>query len=500
MGSIVTVSKHSTCLDDWLSISGKLSEISLDADINNHLSLWKVSGDGELGAPVKIDLSLSHSLLSAEEVYVVLLVKDSSLPAVAEADTMIFSLLNSVLYNIDDLSVQTCLHHIHVTGYDCFTYAFLGKNAPHRAKLIGLSYACRLQSLVASAKNLCILTSGGVFRNNKLQMGPVLPLCKERTSFMKDISEFHNIHLIAQLLKPLRPKLAILSYKPTLPVPVIARESEQARSSKPPSLKLCLKPYEEVTYEQIAEEQDRGEIRFDIRATARHELKMEKFSNECSEIIEGLYVSGEKIAKNYQALQQHSISEIVNCAGDYCENWHDSKGINYLTFFLKDSQHENIECLFYRVIEFIKNARRRKKNVLVHCIQGISRSVTFIIAYLIYMNGYDYKTAEAFVKKRRGIASPNNGFMVELIQFHKRLYDDFHSLPAPRVFLVSSHSKETPEILTARLLKQPLFDDKKYVGLDSRGMYIVQALDVVYLWVGSKLAEDRLKKYWNYAQ
>ena len=66
MGSIVTVSKHSTCLDDWLSISDKLSEISLDADINNHLSLWKVSGDGELGgAPVKIDLSLSHSLLSA---------------------------------------------------------------------------------------------------------------------------------------------------------------------------------------------------------------------------------------------------------------------------------------------------------------------------------------------------------------------------------------------------------------------------------------------------
>ena len=136
---------------------------------------------------------------------------------------MIFSLLNSVLYNIDDLSVQTCLHHVHVTGYDCFTYAFLGKNAPHRAKLIGLSYACRLQNLVASAKNLRILTSGGVFRNNKLQMGHVLPLCKERTSFMKDISEFHNIHLIAQLLKPLRPKLAILSYKPTLPIPVIAR-------------------------------------------------------------------------------------------------------------------------------------------------------------------------------------------------------------------------------------------------------------------------------------
>lgn len=117
------------------------------------------------------------------------------------------------------------------------------------------------------------------------------------------------------------------------------------------------------------------------------------------------------------------------------------------------------------------------------------------------MNGYDYKTAESLVKKKRAIACPNNGFMVELIQFHKRLYEDFNSLPSPRVFLVSSHSKETPHILTARLLKYPLFDKKKYVGLDCRGMYIVQSSELIYLWVGSKLSEgERLKGYWAYAQ
>ena len=57
------------------------------------------------------------------------------------------------------------------------------------------------------------------------------------------------------------------------------------------------------------------------------------------------------------------------------------------------------------------------------------------------MNGYDYKTAESLVKKKRAIACPNNGFMVELIQFHKRLYEDYNSLSSPRVFLISSHSK-----------------------------------------------------------
>jgi len=55
---------------------------------------------------------------------------------------------------------------------------------------------------------------------------------------------------------------------------------------------------------------------------------------------------------------------------------------------------------------------KNKRNVLIHCIQGISRSVTFVIAYLIFTKGFDFKQAEAFVKERRGIACPNNGFMV----------------------------------------------------------------------------------------
>ena len=64
------------------------------------------------------------------------------------------------------------------------------------------------------------------------------------------------------------------------------------------------------------------------------------------------------------------------------------------------------------MIDFINNAHRNKRSVLVHCIQGISRSVSFVIAYLIFMNGFDYKKAENFVKSRRKIACPNNGFMV----------------------------------------------------------------------------------------
>lgn len=166
-------------------------------------------------------------------------------------------------------------------------------------------------------------------------------------------------------------------------------------------------------------------------------------------------MAGEKVAKSWEVLQKHKIKAIINCAGDYCENWFEDKQVTYLTYFLKDSQNENIECLFYRSIDFIEQHLKNKQNVLVHCIQGISRSVTIVIAYIIFKLGSDYKKAEQFLKQKRGIACPNNGFMVELIQFHKRLYEPYDALPSPRVFLVSAHSKETPNIITARLVTQP---------------------------------------------
>lgn len=51
--------------------------------------------------------------------------------------------------------------------------------------------------------------------------------------------------------------------------------------------------------------------------------------------------------------------------------------------------------------------------MLIHCSQGVSRSVTLAIAYLMWRNGQTFDEAFAAVKTARGVANPNIGFVCQ---------------------------------------------------------------------------------------
>lgn len=66
-------------------------------------------------------------------------------------------------------------------------------------------------------------------------------------------------------------------------------------------------------------------------------------------------------------------------------------------------------------------ARGQKCGVLVHCLAGISRSVTVTVAYLMQKLNLSMNDAYDIVKMKKSNISPNFNFMGQLLDFERTL-------------------------------------------------------------------------------
>jgi protein-tyrosine phosphatase len=233
---------------------------------------------------------------------------------------------------------------------------------------------------------------------------------------------------------------------------------------------------------------------YSLKDSERKKIISDYYSKHLSEVIPNfLYLSSYNATKNKSLLEKNKITHIINCAADFCENFFESENkYTYLSFYLKDHVLENIECIFYECIKFIDNVKEKGGRVLVHCIQGISRSVTLVMAYLIYKNKLTYDKAFNIVQSKREISSPNFGFSIQLQNFYLRLYEPASKFRyIPKIFAVGSFQNEQPEKIVCRLMNEPFFEHKENGiprMLDKRGIFIIVSLNKVYLWLGSKIS------------
>lgn len=64
--------------------------------------------------------------------------------------------------------------------------------------------------------------------------------------------------------------------------------------------------------------------------------------------------------------------------------------------------------------------RRLPHHLLACCLQGVSRSTTIVIGYLMWKLGKPYDEVYQTVRALRGVASPNIGFTCQLLQWQVR--------------------------------------------------------------------------------
>ncbi|XP_059169211.1 dual specificity protein phosphatase 3-like [Physella acuta] len=145
------------------------------------------------------------------------------------------------------------------------------------------------------------------------------------------------------------------------------------------------------------------------------------------EICPGLFLGDAQCVQKPNVLKQMEITHLVNASMGSKFNQTDTNAEYYkpinISFYgipAMDLSSFNILPYLRPAADFIENALSTKGKVYVHCQQGISRSATVVIAYLMVKKQMDVMKAVRLVREKRDIF-PNDGFIKQLCQLNKEL-------------------------------------------------------------------------------
>ncbi|XP_061095600.1 dual specificity protein phosphatase 22-B-like isoform X1 [Conger conger] len=136
--------------------------------------------------------------------------------------------------------------------------------------------------------------------------------------------------------------------------------------------------------------------------------------NGINKVLPDLYLGNFKDARDREQLARNNITHILSI--------HDSatpllQEMTYLCIPAADLPTQNLTQHFRDSIVFMHESRLKGEGCLVHCLAGVSRSVTLVVAYIMTVTELGWQDALAAVRASRPCAGPNMGFLRQLEEF-----------------------------------------------------------------------------------
>lgn len=215
--------------------------------------------------------------------------------------------------------------------------------------------------------------------------------------------------------------------------------------------------------------------------TARR--RVEAISTSLSRFRPYLWVCADAAARELPALRRAGVTHVINLAGKQSPNYHEPT-LRYMRLYVRDDHREEMTPLFASVAAFIDDARRAGGAVLVHCRQGISRSVTAAIAYVVMREGVTVDDAMREIRSCRPIANPNSGFYEALRKLQSNVK---HGRRSSQMLVVRRHAPDVGDNNTPVVAQKA----PKSRALDEREVYILQRAGRrgVVVWQGGRADE-----------
>lgn len=143
------------------------------------------------------------------------------------------------------------------------------------------------------------------------------------------------------------------------------------------------------------------------------------------EVWTNIFIGNVAIAQNRAALQRLGITHVLNAAhskqGSIGDQEFYGNSCVYYGIPAEDSSEFDLSVYFKPAAEFIHKALKKKDSkVLVHCIMGMSRSSTLVLAYLMLYQRLRLRAAIQKIIQNRAIY-PNRNFLAMLLRLDRNL-------------------------------------------------------------------------------
>ncbi|XP_053722026.1 dual specificity protein phosphatase 13-like [Synchiropus splendidus] len=147
--------------------------------------------------------------------------------------------------------------------------------------------------------------------------------------------------------------------------------------------------------------------------------------SQIDEVWPNIYIGNVSVAQTKAVLLKLGITHVLNAAhskqGSIGNQSFYGKEFEYCGIPADDSTHFDLDVYFQPAADFIhRGLKSPDGKVLVHCIMGMSRSSTLVLAYLMIYHHLPLKQALQKVVQKRAIY-PNRNFLALLLDLDLQL-------------------------------------------------------------------------------
>ena len=131
-------------------------------------------------------------------------------------------------------------------------------------------------------------------------------------------------------------------------------------------------------------------------------------------ITDKIYLGEKAGFKDLEYFSKEKITHVLSLL-DFEFSLPDELNLVHKLISIEDDSKSNLLKIIKECIEFIEKSNK----IFIHCMYGVSRSPSIVIAYLMWKTHCSFDDTYFFVKNRREFVEPNDGFIEQLKLFEK---------------------------------------------------------------------------------